>query len=322
VKYNRIADSDCSIAQALDVVGDWWTLLVVRDVARGHTRFSDLAAELGVSRKVLTERLALLVERGVLERRPYSDRPPRYEYLLTDAGRGLLPVLIALQNWGSRYVMGDGTLTATSARESAEARRVHALVGTRVPALHLPAADNRPCDPVAATRWTVLYCFPGSPSVEPGLAPGWDEVPGGRGCTLEARTFRDRLPEFAAAGATVQGVCTQRPELLACFAEAEDLPFPLLSDQQLELCTALRLPTFRAAGSDRLKRLILVLDRARVVRGVLYPVPDPAASVAAALALIDRSAAIASVDGASVDGASVAAPTRPVGRADTTRSRH
>jgi peroxiredoxin len=111
-------------------------------------------------------------------------------------------------------------------------------------------------------------------------------VPGGPGCTLEARTFRDRLPDFAALGAMVQGVCTQRPEQLARFAEAEDLPFPLLSDQRLELCTALRLPTFRAAGGDRLKRLTLVVDAAREVRGVLYPVPDPAGSVDEALGLI------------------------------------
>ena len=287
MKYTRIADSDCAIAQALDVVGDWWTLLVVRDVAGGHTRFSGLAAELGVSRKVLTERLTLLVERGVLERRLYSEHPPRYEYLLTESGRGLLPVLIALQNWGSRHVMGDGTLTATAEPESAEARRVHALLGARIPqGLLLPAADGEARDPVAASPWTVLYCFPGSPSVDPGLGPGWDRVPGGPGCTLEARTFRDRLPEFAAADVAVQGVCTQRPEQLADFARAEDLPFPLLSDQRLELCTALRLPTFRAAGGDRLKRLTLVLDAARTVRGVLYPVPDPAASVDEALGLI------------------------------------
>lgn len=287
MRYTRIADSDCAIAQALDVVGDWWTLLVVRDIAGGHTRFSDLAAELGVSRKVLTERLTLLVERGVLERRLYSDRPPRHEYLLTAAGRGLLPVLIALQNWGSQHVMGDGSLTATAEPGSAEARRAHALVGQRIPPeLRLPAADEAERDPVAATPWTVLYCFPGSPSVDPGLAPGWDQVPGGPGCTLEARTFRDRLPEFAALGATVQGVCTQRPGQLARFAEAEGLPFPLLSDQRLELCTALRLPTFRAAGGDRLKRLTLVVDAAREVRGVLYPVPDPAASVDEALGLI------------------------------------
>ncbi|ACU74256.1 transcriptional regulator, HxlR family [Catenulispora acidiphila DSM 44928] len=287
MKYTRIGDTDCSIAQALDVVGDWWTLLVVRDVAGGVTRFSELAAELGVSRKVLTERLAMLVDRGVLERRQYSDRPARFEYHLTDAGRGLLPVLIALQNWGAQHVMGDGTLTATSEPASAEARRVHALVGTGLPALTLPDADRAPTDPVSAgAKWTVLYTFPGSPAVDPGLAPGWSDVPGGPGCTLEARTFRDRLPEFAAADAAVVGVCTQRPEQLARFAELESLPFPLLSDQALQLAAALRLPTFRAAGADRLKRATLIVDAARTIRGVLYPVPDPAASVDEALRIV------------------------------------
>lgn len=286
MKYTGIADGDCSIAQALDVVGDWWTLLVVRDVAGGTTRFNDLAAELGVSRKVLTERLGLLVERGVLERVRYTDRPPRYEYHLTDSGRGLLPVLIALQNWGSRFVMGDGTLTATSEPETAEARRVHALTGTKLPPLMLPATDGSLRDPVAASKWTVLYCFPGSPSVEPGLGPGWDEVPGAAGCTLESRTFRDRLREFEAVDATVHGVCTQSADRLAEFAANEDIPFPLLSDQQLELAAALRLPTFRAAGADRLKRLTLVVDAARTVRGVLYPIADPAASVDDALRLM------------------------------------
>ena len=287
MKYTRIADSDCSIAQALDVVGDWWTLLVVRDVAGGRNRFSDLVAELGVSRKVLTERLAMLVERGVLERLQYSDRPPRFEYHLTDGGRGLLPVLVALQNWGAQHVMGDGTLTATSEPASAEARRVHGLVGSGIPALRLPAADGAVTDPVSGTaRWTVLYTFPGSPAVDPALAPGWSDVPGGPGCTLEARTFRDRLFEFDAADSAVVGVCTQRPEQLARFAELENLPFPLLSDQELQLTTALRMPSFRAAGADRLKRATLIVDASRTIRGTLYPVPDPAASVDEALRIV------------------------------------
>ncbi|MFE2653282.1 winged helix-turn-helix transcriptional regulator, partial [Streptomyces sp. NPDC059346] len=101
-----LADADCSIAQALDVVGDWWTLLIVRDTARGVHRFDALQQELGVSRKVLTERLRLLVDAGVLAREPYQDRPVRYEYRLTPRGRALLPVLIALQDWGDAWVLG------------------------------------------------------------------------------------------------------------------------------------------------------------------------------------------------------------------------
>src|SRR6478735_12212064 len=114
------ADADCAIAQALDVVGDWWTLLIVRDTARGVHRFDALQQELGVSRKVLTERLRLLVDAGVLSREPYQDRPPRYEYRLTPRGRALLPALIALQDWGDTWVTGDGETMATTTEASRE----------------------------------------------------------------------------------------------------------------------------------------------------------------------------------------------------------
>ncbi|WP_405774334.1 winged helix-turn-helix transcriptional regulator [Streptomyces sp. NBC_00859] len=295
---SRAVDPDCSIAQALAVVGDWWTLLVVRDVAGGTHRFDELRDALGISRKVLAERLAALVGDGILEKRLYHPHPPRYSYHLTPTGSGLLPVLVALQDWGSRYVMGDGALSATSSTDSAETRRVHALVGTRVPETVLPAAfsgDRRGApgvDPVAGTPWTVLYCFPGAyaPDVQ-GYPPGWGEIPGVAGCTLESCTYRDRLSEFEERGARVYGVSTQRPDQLAAFGEHARIPFPLLSDADLHLTTSLRLPTFRAAGTDRLKRLTLLLDGERTVRGVLYPVPDPAGSVGDALALVDEAAA-------------------------------
>ncbi len=287
VKYTDLADAGCAIAQALGVVGEWWSLLVVRDVAGGIHRFDELHRELGVSRKVLSQRLGTLVEHGVLERRRYAERPPRSEYHLTDAGRGLLPVLIALQDWGTRYLAGDGSLTATSAASSPEAERAHQLVGRRVEARALAGPDGQPVDPVGGTPWTVLYCFPGADA--PGgrsNPPGWGEIPGAAGCTLESITFRDRHQELAEAGATVHGVSTQRPDQLAAFTEYARLPFRLLSDADLLLAASLRLPTFRAAGMDRLKRLTLVVDRTRVIRGVLFPVTDPAASVGEALDLI------------------------------------
>jgi peroxiredoxin len=165
---------------------------------------------------------------------------------------------------------------------------VHGLVGHRVPHLRLADRRNGRADPVADTEWTVLYCFPGAwASGTPGNPPGWDAIPGAPGCTLESSTFRDRLPDFAARGATVQGVSTQRPDQLDEFAAHHRIPFSLLSDQDLELTTALRLPTFRAAGVDRLKRLSLIIDRARTIRAVLYPISDPAGSVSDALAHID-----------------------------------
>ncbi|QNN54682.1 winged helix-turn-helix transcriptional regulator [Nocardioides mesophilus] len=287
MKYADLADADCAIAQALGVVGEWWSLLVVRDVAGGLHRFEELQRELGISRKVLTQRLTTLVEHGVLERRPYSAHPPRHEYHLTDKGRGLLPVLVALQDWGTRHVLGDGSLTATSAPTSPEAARVQDLVGKRLEVTALTAHTGVPVDPVGRSAWTVLYCFPGADA--PGgrfYPPGWGEIPGAAGCTLESTTLRDRYADFAAAGVTVHGVSTQRPDQLAAFAEHTGLPFELLSDVDLELAASLRLPTFRAAGTDRLKRLTLLLDVGRVVRDVLFPITDPAGSVDDVLALV------------------------------------
>ncbi|MGW1764919.1 winged helix-turn-helix transcriptional regulator [Streptomyces sp. NPDC002073] len=279
-----LGDADCAIAQALDVVGDWWTLLVVRDAARGLSRFEEFQRELGVSRKVLTERLKLLVDAGVLTREPYQERPVRHAYRLTARGRALLPVLVALQDWGDTWVLGEGETTATAAEASREAERVHALAGTRLPDLLLPDQDGELRDPVADTAHTVLYCFPGAYARAEAYPPGWAAIPGARGCTLESCTYRDRLAEFTAAGATVTGVSTQRPDEQREFARAEGLGFPLLSDADLGLTAALRLPTFRAAGVSRLKRLTLVVDRDRRIREVFYPVQDIAASVTAALA--------------------------------------
>ncbi|MFF8697156.1 winged helix-turn-helix transcriptional regulator [Streptomyces sp. NPDC015144] len=279
-----LAGADCAIAQALDVVGDWWTLLIVRDTARGVHRFDALQEELGVSRKVLTERLRLLVDAGVLAREPYQDRPPRYEYRLTPRGRALLPVLIALQDWGDTWLLGEGETMATAEESSKEAARVHALVGTRLPELRLPDHEGAPRDPVAGTASTVLYFFPGAYARKDAYPPGWAAIPGARGCTLESCTYRDQLAEFTAAGATVHGVSTQRPDEQRDFSRAEGLRFPLLSDAGLELTAALRLPTFRAGGVSRLKRLTLVVDSDRTVREALYPVTDIEESVRAALA--------------------------------------
>jgi DNA-binding HxlR family transcriptional regulator/peroxiredoxin len=288
MRYTDLSDADCAIAQALGIVGDWWTLLVIRDVAGGVHQFDALHEKVGVSRKVLTQRLKSLVQHGVLEKHLYNAHPPRYEYRLSAKGRGLLPVLIALQDWGSRYVMGDGALTATNAPDTAEARRVHALVGTRVPTLSLQSSADQSTDPIADTPWTVLYCFPGAYAPNShGHPPGWGSIPGAPGCTLESCTYRDRLEEFSHRGATVYGVSTQRPDQLAAFADHEHIQFPLLSDEQLHLSAALRLPTFRASGVDRLKRLTLLISQDRTVRGVLYPLDDPAGSVEDALALID-----------------------------------
>ncbi|MFE5118229.1 winged helix-turn-helix transcriptional regulator [Streptomyces sp. NPDC056669] len=276
------ADETCGIAQAAMVLGDWWHVLVLREIARGHVRFDALAAEIGLSRRVLSERLGRLVASGVLRRGLYQRRPVRYEYLLTDAGAALLPLLVAMQDWGDRWVLGDGSLTATAEGDSAEHARVHALVGTRLPdGLALPGTHGVELplvSPDAAA--TVLFTYPGT-----GVEWGEPPIPGAVGCTLENRLFRDAWSEFRKAGVDVRGVSTQLVHEQTEFAEAEAVPYPLLSDAAHQLAAALRLPTFRGAGRLRHKRLILVVDAERTVRHALFPVVDIPHAVAESLRL-------------------------------------
>lgn len=101
-------DMNCSIAQSLEIVGEWWTLLILRDAFLGIRRFDDFVERLGISRNVLTDRLDTLVDAGVLERRAYDEARSRYDYLLTDKGRALWPVLTALRQWGDQWIVGAG----------------------------------------------------------------------------------------------------------------------------------------------------------------------------------------------------------------------
>jgi DNA-binding HxlR family transcriptional regulator len=106
-------NQDCSAASALEVVGERWTMLIFRDILAGHRRFDDLQRSLGIARNVLASRLDRLVEEGILEPRPYSERPPRFEYFLTEKGLDLWPVFIALLAWGDRHLAGpEGPTTA------------------------------------------------------------------------------------------------------------------------------------------------------------------------------------------------------------------
>ncbi len=101
-------DMTCSVAQCLDVVGEWWSLLIARDAFLGVTRFDDFQARLGISRNILTQRLNRLVDHGVLKRVPYQDHPPRSEYRLTEKGRDLWHVLTAMRQWGDRWAAPGG----------------------------------------------------------------------------------------------------------------------------------------------------------------------------------------------------------------------
>jgi DNA-binding HxlR family transcriptional regulator len=108
VQRKSFADMNCSVAQCLEIVGEWWTLLILRDVFLGYSRFDEFESRLGIARNVLTQRLERLVDAGVLERVPYQERPVRHDYLLTDKGRDLWHVVTAMRQWGDRWAAPGG----------------------------------------------------------------------------------------------------------------------------------------------------------------------------------------------------------------------
>ena len=148
MRWQEIGELDCSIARTLSVIGDRWTLLVLRDCFLGGRRFDDFEASLGLSPHLLSTRLAKLVEHGILERRPYQERPARFEYRLTEKGRDVYPVIVSLLRWGDRWMGSkDGppvelvhrgcghvttpTLTCSVCGDPVEARQMTAKVHTR-----------------------------------------------------------------------------------------------------------------------------------------------------------------------------------------------
>jgi DNA-binding HxlR family transcriptional regulator len=107
VLYNTYVGQTCSIARALEIVGERWTLLILRDAFLGVRRFDDFQRSLGIARNVLNARLHRLVDAGLLERRRYQERPERFEYRLTEMGRDLWPSIVALMQWGDKHLAGE-----------------------------------------------------------------------------------------------------------------------------------------------------------------------------------------------------------------------
>ena len=106
MRWSEIDQQDCSVAQALSVVGDRWTMLILKEAFMRVRRFEDFLERTGAPRPVLADRLKILVDNGVLEKRRYSERPDRFEYRLTEKGRDLWPVLISLLRWGDKWMTG------------------------------------------------------------------------------------------------------------------------------------------------------------------------------------------------------------------------
>ncbi|WP_419727887.1 winged helix-turn-helix transcriptional regulator [Lichenicola sp.] len=108
MQRTSLADTQCPIARSLDRVGEWWSMLILRDALTGLTRFDQFEKSLGIAPNMLTRRLSALVDAGLLERRRYSERPPRDEYVLTERGRDFQPVLWAMVAWGNRHFAPEG----------------------------------------------------------------------------------------------------------------------------------------------------------------------------------------------------------------------
>jgi len=118
MQRKSFADMSCPIARSLEQVGEWWSILILRDAFAGKTRFDEFRQSLGIAPNMLTRRLASLVEAGMLERRPYCTRPPRDEYVLTERGRDFRTVLVALLAFGHRHfsVVGGGGARVVDAK--------------------------------------------------------------------------------------------------------------------------------------------------------------------------------------------------------------
>jgi DNA-binding HxlR family transcriptional regulator len=103
MERTSFAQMRCSLARGLELIGDWWSPLIIRDLFLGVSRFDELIEDLGISRNLLTRRLKSLVTNGIVERIAYQSKPARYAYRLTEAGRDLVPAILALTAWGDRW---------------------------------------------------------------------------------------------------------------------------------------------------------------------------------------------------------------------------
>ena len=124
----------CPIARSLERVGEWWSILIMRDALHGITRFDDFQKSLDIAPNMLTRRLAALVEAGMLERRRYSARPPRYEYVPTARGRDFRPVLLSLMAWGNRHFAPEGPSVVL----------IDTATGERIDPILVDPANGRP----------------------------------------------------------------------------------------------------------------------------------------------------------------------------------
>ncbi len=136
MQRKSFGDMQCPIARSLERVGEWWSILILRDALHGLTRFDEFQKSLGIAPNILTRRLNALVEAGLLERRRYSDHPPRDEYLLTERGRDFRSVVLSLLAWGNRHFAPEG----------ASVMLINRATGALVDPILADPATGRPID--------------------------------------------------------------------------------------------------------------------------------------------------------------------------------
>lgn len=152
MKHKGFEEMHCPIARSLEHVGEWWSILILRDAFKGATRFDQFQKSLGIAPNMLTRRLGTLVESGLLERRRYSEKPPRYEYVLTDRGKDFRPVLWALVAWGNKHFQPEEQTTIVVDAETGEpaepvlidARSGRVLRGPDFKVVTVPVASKQP----------------------------------------------------------------------------------------------------------------------------------------------------------------------------------
>lgn len=163
----KSATTECPAARALECVGEWWSILILRDAFQGFTRFDEFQRSLGIAPNILSRRLNHLTEAGMFERRLYVERPPRYEYLLTPKGRDFFPVVVAMFAWGNRHLAPEGKSLLLAERETA-----------------------RPLDPIMVDAASMAPISPASVV----LIPGPKASPGMRKRLASTKALRPDLP--------------------------------------------------------------------------------------------------------------------------------
>ena len=151
MKHKGFDNMSCPVARSLERVGEWWSILILRDAFKGATRFDQFQKSLGIAPNMLTRRLGTLVDSGLLERRLYSEKPQRHEYVLTDRGRDFRPVLWALVAWGNKHFQPEGETMIVVDAETGEpadpvlidARSGRVLRGPDFKIATVPASDKR-----------------------------------------------------------------------------------------------------------------------------------------------------------------------------------